>query len=124
MIKLQDLTDEFVAPLDVVGYNYMHYRWETDINQYPNRLICGTESLPPDVADIWSLVCKYPSILGDFVWTSMDYIGEVGIGKIDYDNIKSASPFGTWPWILAYCGDIDLIGIAVAVILQRSGLGT
>lgn len=105
-----DLTEEYASTVDVMGYNYLHNRWENDVKRYPNRLICGTESMPSQIADIWRLVRKHPAILGDFAWTSMDYIGETGCGKIDYSNKSSASIFGAWPWILAYCGDIDLIG--------------
>ncbi len=103
-----ELTDEYASVLDIVGYNYLHNRWEFDLERCPNRIICGTESQAAQIADIWRLVCKHPSIIGDFCWTGMDYIGEVGCGKIDYSGLKTM--FGKWPWILAYCGDIDLIG--------------
>jgi len=105
-----NLTEEYASTVDVMGYNYLHTRWESDTVRYPNRLICGTESMASQIADIWRLVRKSPTILGDFTWTSMDYIGETGCGKIDYSNKQTTSIFGAWPWILAYCGDIDLIG--------------
>ena len=105
-----DLTEEYAAALDIMGCNYLHKRWAQDVEHFMNRILCGTDSCPQDAADLWRLVKKHPSILGDFTWTSMDYIGEVGIGQIDFDEQASASFMGSWPWILAYCGDIDLIG--------------
>ena len=39
----------------------------------------GTESYPKEFFDYWSLVEKHPYVIGDFVWTAMDYLGESGI---------------------------------------------
>ncbi len=52
---------------------------------------------------------KHPYVIGDFVWTGMDYLGESGIGhsRLRGDNNFPIRPF---PWFNAYCGDIDLIG--------------
>ncbi|WP_310532705.1 DUF4982 domain-containing protein, partial [Novosphingobium sp.] len=49
--------------------------------------------------------------LGEFVWTAMDYIGEAGVGATAY--LKAGAPpfyFASYPWVNAWCGDIDLIG--------------
>lgn len=103
------LSEDYAASLDVVGYNYMHNYFEDDTKRFPNRIIVGTESGVKNIGAIWKEVKKHPSVIGDFAWTGMDYIGECGIGKIDYDHLPAAF-FGTYPWILGYCGDIDLIG--------------
>jgi beta-galactosidase len=91
--------------LDVQGYNYKWERYESDHDIFPDRIVLGTESIAGDVFENWQLVEKYPWVTGDFLWTSMDYLGEAGIGNALLDNEKKE-----WPWFNAYCGDIDLCG--------------
>ena len=73
----------------------------------------GTETFPMKAYDDWQADLRHPYVLGDFVWTGMDYIGEVGIGNAQYvdnnDNTKHAAT-RPWPWFLSYCGDIDITG--------------
>jgi beta-galactosidase len=69
----------------------------------------GTESYPRDFFTYWSLVEKHPYIIGDFVWTSMDYFGESGIGHSTPGNEKD-SFLKPWPWYNAWCGDLDVCG--------------
>ncbi len=90
---------------EVHGYNYKWERYESDHEIFPERIIIGTESIAGHAYENWSLVEKYPWVLGDFLWTSMDYLGEAGIGNALLDNEKKE-----WPWYNAYCGDIDLCG--------------
>jgi beta-galactosidase len=49
-----------------------------------------------------------PWVIGDFVWTAVDYIGETGIGWMGYS--QDWQKLGPYPWHLAYCGEIDAIG--------------
>jgi beta-galactosidase len=71
-------------------------------------------AFPQDVAAIWELTERSPWLIGDFVWTAMDYLGEVGIGGsvvVMPDVSKGAGSYmGSWPWVNAFCGDIDLVG--------------
>jgi beta-galactosidase len=69
----------------------------------------GTESVPLEAFDNWKMVEKHPYIIGDFVWTAMDYLGETGIGHTKLDSASSYQ-LQTFPWFNAWCGDIDLIG--------------
>ena len=39
---------------------------------------------PGEFEEYWGYVEKLPYLIGDFLWTSMDYIGEAGIGKCIY----------------------------------------
>ena len=98
------------ALLDVGGYNYQWRRYETDHEKHPQRMMIGTESVPKEAFENWQMVEKHPFVLGDFVWTSMDYLGEAGIGHtfIQKDKKDEFSP--GWPWYNAYCGDIDICG--------------
>lgn len=97
------------ASLDVAGYNYMAARYEPDTKKYPNRVMVGSETYPPDIARNWELVETLPSVIGDFTWTGWDYIGEAGVGVPAYAFGEGG--FGAqFPCQLAYCGDLDLTG--------------
>lgn len=102
--------EEACASLDVCGYNYMDSRYVKDGKQYPNRIIVGSETNPDKIGYNWPVIEHLPYVIGDFVWTGWDYIGESGIGKIDYGNIKAKGIYGPYPWYLAHCGDIDICG--------------
>ena len=102
------LTMEFAKPLDVVGYNYQYERYEKDARVHPDRIICGTETFPKAAYETWQATERHPSVIGDFVWTSLDYLGEAGIGRLTYQ--KESGFCGDYPWHQAYCGDIDICG--------------
>lgn len=97
------------ANTDVAGYNYMTARYEKDGLTYPNRVIVGSETYPPEIARNWALVKKHGHVIGDFTWTGWDYIGEAGVGIPAYRFGEGG--FGAqFPCQLAYCGDIDITG--------------
>ncbi len=97
---------------DIGGYNYQYLNYEGDHMKYPDRLMYGSETVPQHAWENWEMVKKHPYVIGDFVWTGMDYIGESGIGHIHYaDKEDSVSWFlQPWPWYLSWCGDIDILG--------------
>lgn len=85
--------------------------YENDHAAYPNRIIYGSESFPKEAAQNWNLVEKHPYIIGDFVWTAMDYIGEAGLGHaLELSEGEQNPQFMGWPWYNAWCGDIDFCG--------------
>ncbi|WP_394525545.1 glycoside hydrolase family 2 TIM barrel-domain containing protein [Paenarthrobacter nicotinovorans] len=103
-----DRTAESHAVVDVAGLNYGESRYLLDRELFPNRIIVGTETYPGRIADNWKLVTENPHVIGDFTWTGWDYLGETGIGRVRYDGDKD---FGApYPWIAAWCGDIDVTG--------------
>jgi beta-galactosidase len=102
------LTTQFAQPLDVVGYNYMHQRYAIDGTRYPGRVIAGTETWPHMAYDYWKETERLPHVIGDFVWTAWDYLGEAGIGQVVSDgNLTFAAPY---PYHLANTGDFDICG--------------
>src|ERR1017187_781061 len=103
------LSDIAFRHLDIGGYNYLPEHYETDHARNPQRVMMATESYPKDFFDYWSLVEKHPYIIGDFVWTAMDYFGESGIGHSTPGNDQD-SFLKPWPWFNAWCGDIDVCG--------------
>ncbi len=108
-------SEETMSYLDVAGYNYMEPRLKLDGELYPNRVIVATETLPASIDTGWFAVMDNPHVIGDFTWTGWDYLGEAGIGRIEYGDPGSArkpvaSHEGGFPWLTAWCGDIDITG--------------
>jgi len=97
--------------LDVGGYNYQWANYESDHTKFPHRIMVGTESVPKEAFENWQLVEKMPYVIGDFVWTGMDYIGESGIGYSIYPKPNDERTFlMPWPTYISWCGDIDITG--------------
>ena len=130
------LLDPAFQYLDVGGYNYGESAYEPDHARHPKRIIAGTESFPTAAFASWQPVKKLSYVIGDFVWTGMDHLGESSIGNAQLSTPGRAGggfaapgaggpqqaagagrgmgggssislPF---PWFNCYCGDIDLIG--------------
>ncbi|MBO6053835.1 MAG: glycoside hydrolase family 2 protein, partial [Clostridia bacterium] len=95
--------------LDVAGYNYASGRYPLEEKAHPGRLIVGSETFPQDIAKNWTMVERYPYLVGDFMWTAWDYLGEAGIGAWAYtaDGKGFSKPY---PWLLADTGAFDILG--------------
>ncbi len=93
--------------LDIGGYNYMNSAYDSDHQKYPQRVMVGTESYPMFFADMWKQMTAHKYVIGDFVWTAVDYLGEAAIGHFPMVNYHL---FVGWPWYNGWCGDIDLCG--------------
>ena len=104
------LVNEACSQVDITGYNYAASRYEKDGAMFPNRILVGSETNPPDLDTNWALVEKLPYVIGDFDWTAWDYLGEAGIGKVNYDTDGQMSFYASYPCKVAYCGDINIIG--------------
>ncbi len=103
------VTKDAIPEVDVIGYNYAWGRYKGDVKKYPSRVIYGSETLMGDVVKAWALVEKYPNLVGDFVWSGWDYLGETGLGTWTYgdgDVLLSKA----YPHVLAGCGVIDILG--------------
>ena len=102
-------SDSAFAYLDVAGYNYLPDKYESDHARHPERVMQCTESFPKDLYVYWSHVEKRPYVIGDFVWTAFDYLGEAGLAHCIPSNEKD-SFFKSWPWFNAWSGDLDICG--------------
>jgi beta-galactosidase len=84
-------TDAVMSELDISGYNYnLKQNQGKDHERVPNRIMMTTESLPSAAFDNWKLAQEHAYILGEFVWTAMDYLGESGIGSWSYATPEQA----------------------------------
>jgi beta-galactosidase len=104
--------DPFFSVLDVGGYNYgsggdhgVADIYAVDHERVPGRIMVGTESYALESFASWMAVEDHPYLVGDFVWTAFDYIGEASIGWLGY---WQKADF--YPWNLAFCGDLDICG--------------
>ncbi|MBN1362740.1 MAG: DUF4982 domain-containing protein [Sedimentisphaerales bacterium] len=112
--------DAFLSQVDVVGYNYQLDNYTSDHARDPNRVMYGSESFPRDAFDYWAPVEAHPHVIGDFVWTGFDYLGEASIGWFGYKQGWSGT--GPYPWHIAYCGDIDACGFKRPAAFYRDVL--
>jgi beta-galactosidase len=87
--------DAAIAQVDIAGYNYnLAQNGPEDHRRVPGRIMMTTESFPADMVEQWQLVQDHPYIVGEFVWTAMDYLGESGIGAWSYGDAKQATQMG------------------------------
>ena len=119
-----DIYDPLAAEHDIVGYNYMIHKAPEDHLRVPSRVMMQTESFPRDAWQNYERTMAAPYVIGDFVWTGLDYLGESGIGRWYYEG---EVPGESWerplyPWHAAYCGDVDLTGLRKPISYYRSML--
>ena len=124
------MTRDAFDNMDIAGYNYGELRYTHDLKKYPNRIVLGSETFCSDAYRFWEQAKQNPRLIGDFVWTGMDYLGEVGIGAWEYNEYAPRFDLGKG-WISAGAGRIDLTGkelcemkyTKVAFELNKIGMG-
>jgi beta-galactosidase len=118
MADLHDplLTGDAWEYLDIGDVHYQS-AYEKLHKAQPTKAIVQSESWVANFYDNWRGVQTNESVVGDFVWTAWDYLGEAGVGATRVVDVGSLAltlqepfPHVEYPWFQAYCGDIDLIG--------------
>ncbi|MDY6335029.1 MAG: glycoside hydrolase family 2 TIM barrel-domain containing protein [Lachnospiraceae bacterium] len=107
--KVEKLLKPCFDTVDIVGLNYAERCYEPHHDYAPERIILGSETYPHSMARRWALVEKHPYVLGDFMWTAMDYLGEAGVGVPIYGTTRGGFN-RPYPCVSGGCGAIDLIG--------------
>ena len=97
----------FMDQLDIAGYNYIDRLYQDSTyspehRRFPHRLFLGTETT--HALHNWLGVRDNEYVIGDFIWTGIDYLGEAG----PYPRRGSRS------------GNLDLAGGKKAGFYQRS----
>ena len=106
--KVDMVTTPILDALDIAGYNYASGRYPMEGKLHPERVIVGSETFPYEICKNWEQVKKYPYLVGDFMWTAWDYLGEAGLGAWSYTG---GMPFNRpYPWLLGGAGVIDILG--------------
>jgi len=116
-------TDGFYSALDIGGYNYNLSNHAADHERVPSRVMACTESYPRATFDDWAMVNDFPYIVGNFVWTAIDYLGESGLGRATLRDVNDTSRQGygaPYPCHGADCGDIDICGMRKAIAHYRN----
>jgi beta-galactosidase len=119
--------------LELVGYNYQESMYPKDHISFPNRVIFGSETVmyPYHAGDCWQMrsykewlsTLKEDYIVGEFLWTGFDYIGEGGIGEV----VKECGEDLIWPWWPskgASCGLVDICGFEKPSYYFRKAIWT
>jgi len=104
--------DPLFAAFDVAGYNYELGRHAADHARLPERIILAAESYHSELFANWTALADQPYVIGDFVWSAFDYLGEAGLGRAFLPTETAKKPWEAdmYPWHGANCGDIDLTG--------------
>lgn len=104
--------DPLFAAFDIAGYNYELTRHAADHVRLPARIIMAAESYQSEAFANWAAMQDNAYVIGDFVWSALDYLGEGGIGRVFPPGAEAKKHWEAdmWPWHGAYCGDLDLTG--------------
>lgn len=116
-----EIYDPLAEAFEIVGYNYMMHKHKSDHERAPERVMMQTESYPREAYRSWAYSNDHDYIIGDFVWTSVDYLGESSIGRWYYEGDSPGEHYSRnqFPWNAAYCGDIDLTGLRKPISYYR-----
>ena len=122
--------------LDVCGVNNLSNKIDADHAAHPDRVYFTAASYSSKAYDYWKASSDKIYVLGDFVWTAIDYLGEVSAGEATYakevDNraemvlndgnlpegikpemlydLQYESMPNLFPRYLSWCGDLDITG--------------
>lgn len=95
--------------LDILGLNYASSQYDYQVLHHPERMMVGSETMAADLPYNWERVLKYPQLIGDFVWSAWDYLGEACIGDWTYHSYPGLP-------LLAGQGMIDITGKPLAAM--------
>ncbi len=83
----------YADALDIIGYSYRRVLYDYGHENYPDKVIMGTENLGQ--WHEWKSIEERPFISGTFLWTGIDYMGESN---------------GQWPKKATSSGLLDIAG--------------
>lgn len=93
--------------LDIAGFNYYGEYYENIHEKHPDWVICGTETEGNKLQFHMELMQKHKYVIGDFVWTLQDHLGEVNCCDMSFSQESGDK---NYPWLVNYAGVLDLIG--------------
>ena len=105
--KVEKLLRPCFDELDIVGLNYAEDCYEPHHKYDPMRIMVGSETYPHSMAKRWPLIEKNSYLIGDFMWTAIDYLGEAGVGVPIYGTTRGGFN-RPYPCVSAGCGVIRI----------------
>lgn len=117
-----DITKAIAEYTGVIDTHYCYFRNDALINNYPNAVIMGSESYAETSDLTLESMEEHPQVIGDFVWTCWDHIGEAGLGRCIHVPKEEQTTYGNffakmdamvktpYPYRTSNCGDFDLNG--------------
>ena len=108
--RTQKKAKQIFETVDIVGYNYGAHAYEKHHLWNPDRVMLGSETYPSKISGNWRLVEEIPALIGDFMWTAWDYLGESGAGVPVYGKNKSGF-YKPYPCISSGTGSVDITGL-------------
>lgn len=109
----EDATKNLYPYLDIAGYNYYEDKYDVLHELHPERVLLGTETRGELIVDTMRYARSHPFLIGDFIWTLQEHLGEANCCNISYGEQKeekSNLSGKDYPWLINYGGTIDLIG--------------
>jgi beta-galactosidase len=111
----------FFGQPSYVDLGDVHYQTDTTALHaaHPDKAICRGEDYPKDLYDYWKFDQDHAWMVGSWVWSGWDYIGESAIGapaaaateaQANALGIGAAAGQVPYPWCVSFSGDLDLIG--------------
>ncbi len=107
------LFKSMISSLDIVSINYQYQNYERFHELFPDMPLQGTETKGSVSWGNWMAVKNNDHVIGDFIWTCIDNLGEAGAGRSFYDPNEMAevtSLMAGWPWLSCFQGDLALDG--------------
>jgi beta-galactosidase len=105
--------DPVFALVDAAGYNYQTHQHAKDHKRLPKRVMFCSETYPLSAFEGWEASEDNSYMIGDFVWTGIDYLGEAGIGRVFKadETMRDFWEESQFPWHGGACGDLDITGV-------------
>ncbi len=100
----------YIDALDIAGFSYRRVMYDYAHEHYPNKPVMGTENLGQ--YHEWKAVMERPFVSGMFIWTGIDYLGEMG------------AKHGKYPEKVKPCGLLDCAGFTTPSFMMMKSLWT
>lgn len=72
--RVSEVIDRLESTMDILGYNYMTACYLPDHEKHSQRVMVGSETFPPQIAENWEIITHCPAVIGDFTWTGYGYL--------------------------------------------------
>lgn len=118
----ESITRAIVDHTGILDTHYSYFRYESLMKKYPDAVILGTESYADTSDLIKELMDNNTQVVGDFVWTCWDHIGEAGLGRCVHVPTEEAEKYNDffammgimvdakYPYRTSNCADFDING--------------